>query len=204
MSFREMDDEDLASIVVYLRSIPAVNKHRERSQYVFPLNVLVKTMPQPLASHAPNAPRTTPEARGKYLVRTMSGCQDCHTPQDDKGNFLTQYDLAGGGEFHNVMDNMKPFFSLNITPDPSGIAHYDEAMFIQTFRTGRVAGRLLNPTMPFENYKGMTDEDLKDIFAYLKTVPPVKHRVSNTDAAAKCPVCGRVHGLGDLNQGESK
>ncbi len=88
---------------------------------------------------------------------------------------------------------------MNITPDPSGIAHYDEALFIQTLHTGQLAGRTLTPIMPFANFKNMTDDDLKDIFAYLKTLPPVKHRVSNTDPPTKCPVCGQIHGLGDLN-----
>ena len=53
MNFRGMDDEDLASIVVYLRTVPAVNHRMARSQLIFPLSVLVKTMPAPLASHAP-------------------------------------------------------------------------------------------------------------------------------------------------------
>jgi hypothetical protein len=108
--------------------------------------------------------------------------------------------FSGGGEFHNLFDNMKPIHSLNITSDASGIAHYDEAMFIQTIRTGRAGGRQLNPIMPIENYRGMTDADLKDIFAFLQSVPKVQHRVSNTDAQTKCPLCGRTHGLGELNK----
>lgn len=46
----------------------------------------------------------------------------------------------------------------------------------------------------------MTDDDLKAIFAYLRTVPPVKHRVSNTDPPTDCKVCKKKHGLGGLNQ----
>lgn len=202
MNFRHMDDEDLASIVVYLRTIPAVKHQMARSELIFPLSVLVKTMPLPLASHeaAPAPVRATPVARGEYLVRTLSGCGDCHTPTDDKGQPLPGMEFGGGGEFHDVLDHMKPLHSLNITPDPSGIAHYDEALFLQTIRTGLVVGRRLNPIMPIENYRGMTDSDLKDIFAFLQSVPRVQHRVSNTDTPAACPVCGKVHGLGDLNK----
>jgi len=77
MNFRDLDDEDLASIVVYLKSIPAVSMKRERSQLIVPLNILVNTMPKPLAAHAPTpAPvRATSQARGEYLVKTISGCQ---------------------------------------------------------------------------------------------------------------------------------
>jgi mono/diheme cytochrome c family protein len=202
LNFRNMDDEDLASIVVYLRTVPAVKMQRERTKLIFPLSVLVKTMPVPLPSHAPKPSpvRATAVDRGAYLVKNLSNCGECHTPADDKGQLLPGMGFSGGGEFHNLLDNMKPIHSLNITTDASGIAHYDEAMFIQTIRTGKVVGRALNPIMPIENYRGMTDADLKDIFAFLQSLPKVQHRVSNTDAQTKCPLCGRTHGLGELNK----
>ena len=202
LNFRNIDDEDLASIVVYMRTVPAVKMARERTKLIFPLSILVKTMPVPLPSHGPRpAPvRATAVDRGAYLVKNLSNCGECHTPSDDKGQPLAGLGFSGGGEFHNLLDNMKPIHSLNITPDASGIAHYDEALFIQTIRTGTVVGRPLNPIMPIENYRGMTDADLKDIFAFLQSLPKVQHRVSNTDAQTKCPVCGRTHGLGDLNK----
>jgi cytochrome c553 len=58
---------------------------------------------------------------------------------------------------------------------------------------------MLSPVMPFEYFKNMSDEDLRDIFAYLRAQPPVKHRVSNTDPPTLCPVCNQQHGLGNLN-----
>lgn len=76
MNFRNLDDEDLASVVVYLRSIPAVKQVRQRSKLIAPLNILVNTMPKPLASHEPRpaVSRTSAEQRGEYLVRTVAGC----------------------------------------------------------------------------------------------------------------------------------
>ena len=164
-----------------------------------PLNFLVNTMPQPLVSHVDPPARTTAVARGEYLVRTVAGCGDCHTPIDDKGVPLPGMDLGGGGLLHDPGQHGKPVFSLNITPDPSGISHYDEALFIQTLRTGQMGGRMLTHIMPFENYRNMSDDDLRDIFAYLKSVPPVKHRVSNTDPPTLCPICKQTHGLGSMN-----
>jgi len=73
---------------------------------------------------------------------------------------------------------------------------------VTTIRTGRVAGvRPLSSAMPWVFFRTMTDDDLKAIFAYLQTVPPVRHRVSNTDTPTFCPLCGRRHGLGELNFG---
>jgi mono/diheme cytochrome c family protein len=204
MNFRNFDDEDLASVVVYLRSIPAVSQARERSRLITPLNVLVKTMPKPLTSHPAPVARTSAQARGEYLVRTVAGCQDCHTPSDDRGQPLPGMDFAGGFEFHDPSDHMKPLFSLNITHDPSGIAHYDEALFVQTIKTGRLASRAISPIMPIENYHGMEESDLRDIFAYLQSVPHVQHRISNTDPPAKCLICNQVHGLGELNAAPAK
>ncbi len=197
-NFRNLTDEDLASLVVYLRTLPPVKQVRARSEFIFPLNLLVNVMPQPLeSSHAPVV-RTTPEARGEYLVRTVAGCQDCHSPAID-GEPMEGLEFGGGAKFSDPGQDMAPVHSHNITMDPSGIAHYDEALFIEVLKTGHIGGRMLTHIMPFENFKNLTEDDMRDIFAYLKSLPPVKHRVSNTDPKTLCVVCGETHGLGDKN-----
>ncbi len=75
-----------------------------------------------------------------------------------------------------------PTPSANITPDPSGISYYDDAMFVRTLRTGRVGARSLNPPMPWWVFRNMSDDDLKAIFAYLQTVKPVRHHVAPSEA----------------------
>jgi hypothetical protein len=60
---------------------------------------------------------------------------------------------------------------------------------MNTLRTGQVSGRMLNHIMPFNSFKNITDGDISDIFAYLKTLKPVKHRISNTDPPTPCPLC---------------
>ena len=90
--------------------------------------------------------------------------------------------------------------SPNITQDPSGIPYFDEALFIQTIRTGRVAGiRPLTRAMLWLEFRKLTDDDLGAIFEFLRSVPPVRHRVNNADPPTYCPRCGRRHGLGELN-----
>ena len=199
LDFAQMDDEDAAAIVAYVRTIPPVKNVVPKRELVFPLNFLVNTIPAPKVGSKAGHPSSTPAERGAYLVK-MAGCQGCHTPAD-QGVPLPGLKFAGGEFFPNPNDGMKPtLFSLNITPDPSGISHYDEARFINFIRTGRVEGRVVSHVMPLTHFKGMTDEDLKDIWAFIHSQTPVKHRVSNTDPPTDCPVCGRKHGLGDLNK----
>jgi hypothetical protein len=90
--------------------------------------------------------------------------------------------------------------SANITPDASGIPYYDEALFLKVMRTGHVGARKLNSIMPWGYFRNMTDDDLKAIFAYLRTLPPVQHRVDNTEAPTVCKLCGGRHGYGEMNE----
>ena len=89
--------------------------------------------------------------------------------------------------------------SVNITPDASGIGYYSESTFISAMRTGYVGARELNQIMPYGEFKALTDDDLKAMFAYLKTLPPVKHRVDNSLPPTYCKLCKEKHGAGDQN-----
>ncbi len=198
LNFSKMDDEDVKAIVVYLRTIPAVKNVVPARNLPGPLEYLVKTMPTPIATPQPSHPAATPAERGKYLV-SLAECHTCHTATDAQGLPLPGLDFGGGGYFDDPGQSGKRVFSMNITPDPSGIAHYDESLFMQTLRTGQVGGRMLNHIMPFAHFRNLTDGDMGDLFAYLKTLTPVKHRVSNTDPPTPCAVCGQSHGLGELN-----
>jgi ubiquitin len=66
-------------------------------------------------------------------------------------------------------------------------------------RTGYVRARELKPIMPYGEYGQMTDDDLKAIFAYLRTLKPVKHRVDNSEAASLCKLCRQKHGGAQQN-----
>jgi mono/diheme cytochrome c family protein len=198
LNFARMTDEDVASVVVYLRTLPPVRNALPPSELVFPLNHIVKTIPRPLTEPVPSHPSSTPAQRGEYLV-TLAGCKICHTPVDDRGQPLPGLAFAGGESFSDPGNNMAIVNSINITRDPSGIAHYDEPLFMEVIRSGQLSNRTLSHIMPFEFFRNLTDEDLRDIFAFLGSVPPVKHRVSNTEPPTPCPVCRREHGFGALN-----
>jgi mono/diheme cytochrome c family protein len=134
--------------------------------------------------------------RGEWMVR-IANCSGCHTPIDKDFNDLPGMYLAGGGQLKGRWGEV---YSANLTPDPSSSFYTASAeQFIQIIRTGRVTARVLNSIMPWGHYRGMTDEDLRAIYAYLRTVKPVKHRVDNTEPPSYCKLCGQKHGLGNMN-----
>lgn len=193
-NFRTMSDEDLASVVVYVRSLPAVRNILPKTEIIFPVKYLIRSVPQPLnTAVAPVTPDTSANY-GKYLVR-ISGCADCHTPQQ-RGEPLPGMDFAGGSEFKGPYGTVT---SANITPGASGIGYYDEKVFFQALRTGKVGARALNPIMPWGMLSGMTDNDLHAVFAYLHTLKPVRHRVDNTLPPTFCKICQGNHGAGNEN-----
>jgi mono/diheme cytochrome c family protein len=193
--FRSMSDEDLASVIVYLRTIPAIRRPVPATEAPFPVSRFINAVPEPITDPVPPPDLGTPEKRGQYLV-TLAGCDDCHTPRDERGQPRAGLEFGGGTEFMNPLGRV---VSVNITPDPSGIPYYTEELFIEAMRTGRVRARKLHPQMPYVIYRNMTDEDLRAMFAFLKTLKPVKHRVDNTTAPTDCPLCKVKHGLGDQN-----
>jgi mono/diheme cytochrome c family protein len=189
---RFMSDEDLASIIVYLRSIPPIRNSlpasRATTKFASPFaNPILKPIPEP--------DRSTPVKRGEYLVR-LGACQWCHTLRDENRQPLPGLAFAGGDLIVNAYETTS---SANITPDPSGISYYDAAQFLRTMRTGHVGARKISSNMPWWFFGHMTDDDLRAIFAYLRTVPSVKHRVDNGEPVSYCKVCGRKHAGGSLN-----
>jgi mono/diheme cytochrome c family protein len=116
--------------------------------------------------------------RGRYLVESIAGCGNCHTPQGPNGP-LPGKTLAGG---QAVQDSHFTATSANITPDTeTGIGKWTEAQIVVAIREGRRPdGSLIGPPMPFGQYRSLSDNDVAAIAAYLRTVPPVKNAVPRT------------------------
>ena len=147
-------------------------------------------------------PKDAQIARGKYLV-TIGGCNDCHTPwkmgehgpEPDTSRLLSGHpeemvmppgpkaDMPWGASVAATMTAWTgPWgvsYTANLTPDPSGLGAWNEEIFINTMRTGKHwgQGRPILPPMPWFNYGKMTDDDLKAVFAYLQSIPPVHNNV---------------------------
>ena len=171
-NFRALSDEDLASVVVYVRSLPAVENPLPPTQIIFPVKYLIRSVPEPLVEPVRAPDLSTPARRGEYLVR-LASCADCHTPME-RGTADESKAFAGGNRFQGPWGDV---MSSNLTPHKTGISYYNEQLFLEAMRSGTVMGRQLNPIMPWSYYRNMTDEDLKAIWAYLRTVRPVENRV---------------------------
>ena len=144
--------------------------------------------------------------RGKYLVDAVAACGYCHTSRARAEYNMDMY-LAGHpteaayprynlrsmmpqGIFILTAPEMSAFsgpfgtsFASNLTPDKeTGLGEWTEEMFINAMRTGLHQGvegnRAILPPMPVKHYAQMNDEDLKAIWAYLKTIKPVKNEVN--------------------------
>lgn len=194
-NYQQMSDEDLASVIVYIRSLPPVHHELPKTEIIFPVKYLMRSAPEPIT-----APVSAPDpsdrlAWGAYVVK-MASCSDCHTPMDEHGQPIPGMEFSGGQVFKGPWVLIA---SANITPDASGIGYYDEALFVQVMRTGYVKARRLNWLMPDKEYKDMTDDDLKAAFAYLRTLKPIKHRVDNTEPPSYCKLCRAKHGAGNQN-----
>src|ERR1700676_1585718 len=190
--YRRMSDEDLASVVVYLRTLPAIRNPLPRTEIYFPVKYLIRGIPQPVTETV-QADLSTPASRGEYLVN-LALCSECHTPRK-RGRLDSSMKFAGG----QVFDASGKLVSPNITPDATGIGSYSEELFVKAMRMGYVGKRQLNTAMPWQFYSRLTDEDLKAMYAYLRTLPPISHRVDNTKAPTACKKCGKTHGAGDSN-----
>jgi cytochrome c553 len=196
--FRSLSDEDVASIVVYLRALPPVRRQQPATELAFPVRYLIRSVPEPLTAPVASPDVSTPVKRGAYLV-SVAACGECHTPQDDHGQPIAGMEFAGGFVFEGPWGRVA---SANLTPSPSGIPYYDLALFKEVMRRGYAKARPINQIMPWHAFGGMTDDDLSAIFAFLTTLKPVAHRVTNDGDVAPtfCPLCQHVHGYGDQNR----
>lgn len=198
--FHNLSDEDLASAIVYIRSLPPV--HTKRPKTSLPEQFRNMFHPLPGVEHVPEPDRADRIGYGKYLVNA-GHCTGCHSPHNDQGAPIAGMDFSGGdlliGPWGSDPKKTITVASLNLTPDVSGLSYFDETMFINVIRTGRVKARPLANIMPWAFFRNLSDDDLKAIFAYLQTLKPVKHRVDNTEPPTYCRLCQHKHGFGAMN-----
>jgi mono/diheme cytochrome c family protein len=143
--------------------------------------------------------------RGKVLVG-IGGCTDCHTPvrldpsiglpvpQMDRflsghpqGAPAPKSQLAAGDNavigptFTSFRLPFGVVYTANLTPDPdTGLGMWTEDMFLRAMRTGRHMGgqgRPIIPPMPWTNLNTLSDDDLRAVFAYLRSIPAVRNDV---------------------------
>ncbi len=166
--YRNMSDTDAAAIVAYLRSIKPISNKVEKSAYKIPLPPSYG----PPVTHVANVPRSDHLAYGKYLATGLGHCMDCHTPQVQGRADMTKMG-AGGNPFG--APNGGVIISANLTPgNPTGIANWTNQQVKDAITKGVRPDRPLVRLMAFDWYQNMSNTDLNDLIAFLRSLKPVK------------------------------
>ena len=189
--YRSMSDEDVDSIVAYIRTLPAVKRRQERSQVNFPINLFVKGAPQPVTAPVAAPDKSDRVRYGQYLT-IIAGCRSCHT-EEWRGSPKPEAEYAGGEKFGTESSGLVAV-SFNITPDKNtGIGTWDENQFLEKFHQYKEYAEGKAPpstpdnftVMPWLRFNGIEDDDLRSIFAFLKSLKPIEHVVETRPLAAK-------------------
>ncbi|CAN5528786.1 hypothetical protein BH11BAC2_BH11BAC2_01050 [soil metagenome] len=187
MPFHNLSNEDLTAVISYLRTLPPIHHEVERTQW----NMLGKTLfalvikpvgpDKEIVDHVDID--STP-AYGKYLVESVANCKGCHTNRDMATGAFVGPELGGGFHMVSEVDPTYTVVTPNITTysECGKLAVMTENDFIARFRKGKV---IVQSTMPWGAFSRMSDLELKAIYRYLQTVPPVKNNPGPTLIATK-------------------
>lgn len=183
--FNGMAEQDLKDVVVYLRSVPPVNRATPAKKISVPLFESV-FLPAWLATFAavetpPKSAASSGVARGEYLTRAVSHCGECHTPRTMTMAVDNTRFLAGNAKGKGPEGSAVP----NITPDrETGLGSWTEEQITDYLETGNkpdgdVSGGLMMEVIQGSSagYKDLTKADRQAIAKYLKSIPAVKNRI---------------------------
>jgi len=172
--YRNMSDEDVQSLVAYLNTLEPVRNGVPRTSVDFPVSTMVRLAPKP-AGRVPQPDRSNHRKYGEYLAN-IAGCTECHTAEGGEP-------LAGGKAFKFPGVQV---VSANITPDPdTGIGSWTEELFVGIFTAKRAYVQKGPPpatpaqftVMPWLPYSELEPDDLRAIYAYLRSQPAIANRV---------------------------
>jgi mono/diheme cytochrome c family protein len=175
-------DEDLTAIISWLRAQPAV----EAKRGWYELAILGKVVMLDLRPRMETPPTFVPEgeisvARGKYLAEGPAACAQCHTPRAPLDGFVATGPLfSGENQADEDMHNPDQEIAVpNLTPDPTTghITAWTEDSFVARFKGGRV---IKGSKMPWDAFQRMTENDVRSIYRFLRTLAPVKHHIGPT------------------------
>ena len=166
--YRGLGDDDLASIIMYLRSLPAVENDPGLSSYKIPLPPAYGPPVQSVTA----PPQGITVEYGAYLAGPVAHCMECHSPFGPKGPLLDADNLGKGGfEFFGPWGVS---VATNITSHRDGIGKYSDAELVAMITQGqRPGGVPMLPPLPYSYLAQMTKDDLAAILLYLRALPPL-------------------------------
>lgn len=173
-----LSDEDIVAVLSYLRSVPPVRNEVPPNRITTLGKIIVKLAFPALTPRPPAGPEDVPPsdeptiARGEYLAEKVALCTACHTEYDPM-TFEPVGPKGGGGivEASRGDDTNMEYWPPNLTSHPTGITgKLDEDAFVVRMRGGRAH---LTSIMPWENIGQSTDDDLRSVYRYLASLPPI-------------------------------
>ena len=140
--------------------------------------VWLLTLPATVPASA--LPAYTPNVDNGRTMFNAGGCASCHATPAGEPDKMDRTRLGGG---LGLKSPFGTFYVPNISPDPSdGIGEWSEANFVTALWKGTSPwGKNLFPAFPYTSYQNMVLADMRDLFGYLKTLPPVTGRTRRHD-----------------------
>lgn len=186
MEYQNLTDEDVVALLSFLRSQPPVRHEVDspRMNLVARAGLAVvapKTRPRETGptGGGPGAGTDEPSVeRGAYLAHDVAACASCHTRRSRTGAYRGPR-LAGGFAMPVEGDPEHVLVTPNLTPDPEtgALSGVSEDQFVARFRTGPAVP---GSHMPWYAYATLSETDLRSIFRYLQSVPPVRRETRPT------------------------
>jgi len=177
--YGQASQEDIYSVIAFLRTLPTVDNTVPKPEPEFPFSIIMNTIPKKIEHQ--NIPSLENIVEyGKYMT-IISGCIECHTNMKN-GQYIMEEAYAGNREFILPTGIVR---TANITPDKStGTGNWTEEMFVARFKMYTDSAFVLpqikegfNTVMPWTVYAKMDEFDLKAIYSYLKSLKPINKQV---------------------------
>jgi mono/diheme cytochrome c family protein len=178
--YRRLADSDVKAMVAYLRTVAPVRNVVPQSRY----KISLPDSYGPPVDAVPDPSRLDLVKYGEYLAGPVAHCVECHTPFLPEGRPDTSRLGAGGFAFHGPWGVS---YAANLTPDAeTGLGGWKDGEIIAAIYGARRSGGRVLPPMPTQHYsQGIAEGDLRSIIAYLRSLPPVRNKVSAPEPPKK-------------------
>jgi mono/diheme cytochrome c family protein len=170
-------DDDLTAVLSYLRSTAPLAHQVPEHRLTLLGKALMAFAIEPAGQDVPPGPAPSGPTveRGAYLANDVSSCVTCHTDRGEDGALVGPR-FAGGQRMDVAADASRVYVTPNLTPDPesSPLGRWSEDDFLARFRRSR---QVDGSPMPWGSFARMTDDDLRALYRYLRTLPPTRNHV---------------------------
>lgn len=176
MEYQNMSEEDIVALISYLRSQAPVKNEVKPREFTFMGKAIMSFLIKPTSPNGTPVAKAPPEGatveRGKYLVDNVAACAGCHTKRSQVDGSYQAPKLSGGTPMAG--EDGKDYTPPNLTPHATTghITNWTEDQFVARFRAGPINGA---SHMPWRAFARMSDDDIRAIYRYLRTVEPVEN-----------------------------